>query len=216
MRARYWDVTLPGPQRRGIGGTPVLVRDGGHPPKLFLCDPPLLRFPGGIMLALGNSIWNEAISVAAIGRFVLKRSLFASILVIALGFSATCFLTCHRVSAATAARNLSVSVNPWVAGLTIVDQQTGNITLCTGEWAASINGAKCIKIGTVTPPTVLPTAPVGITQYIGQYYTAGTTSSAATGEVWFVNNQSGAITVCMTTNISGNLAGTCKSLGDAL
>jgi len=145
----------------------------------------------------------------------LKRTVFASILVIALGFSATCFLTGDRVAAATTARNLSVIVNPFVGGITVVDQQTGNITLCTGEWEANISNAKCIKIGTVTAPTVLPTAPIGITQYIGLYYLPGTTTSSPTGEDWFVNNQSGAITVCQTTDISGNLAGTCKGLGDA-
>ena len=147
---------------------------------------------------------------------MLKRTVFASFLIFALGFSAICFLTGDRVNAATVARNLSVIVNPFVGGLTVVDQQTGNITLCVGEWEANINSAKCIKIGTVTPPTVLPAAPIGVTQYIGLYYLPGTTTSSPTGEVWFVNNQSGAITVCQTTNIGGNLAGTCKSLGDAL
>lgn len=145
----------------------------------------------------------------------MKRTVFASILVIALGFSAACFLTGHRVKAAATARNLSVILNPFVAGLTIVDQQTGNITLCTGEWAASINGAKCIKIGTAKAPTVLPTAAVGITQYIGLNYTPGTTSTSPTGEVWLVNNETGDITVCMTTDINANLTGTCKDLGDA-
>jgi len=145
----------------------------------------------------------------------LKRTVFASILVVAVGFTATCFLTGHRVKAAVAARNLSVILNPFVAGITVLDQQTGNITLCTGEWAASISGAKCLKIGTAKAATVLPTAPVGITQYIGLAYTPGTVSSSPTGEVWFVNNQTGDITVCMTTDINANLTGTCKDLGDA-
>jgi hypothetical protein len=117
--------------------------------------------------------------------------------------------------AATTGRNLTVTLNPYLSGITVVDQTTGAVTICQGMWAGNLSGAKCGKIGKATPTTNAAAAPTGLTVIQGQYYQSGTTQPSPDWEIWIINNQTGDITVCSTLDPNNTLTGSCVNLGIA-
>jgi hypothetical protein len=126
-----------------------------------------------------------------------------------LGAFCLVFLICAapRPARAATSRNLTVTLNPYLSGITVVDQSTGTVTICQGMWAGNLNGAKCGKIGKATP--------TGLTVIQGQYYLSGTTEPSPDWEIWIINNQTGDITVCSTLDPNNTLTGSCVNLGIA-
>ena len=119
--------------------------------------------------------------------------------------------------AMAASRNLTVTVTNW--GAIVVDQVTGAISYCYayGSAGPSITGS-CLKIGTATPSSTLPTPQVGLSVYqattnSGSTYTSGLTIQ--TGDVWLVNNTTGDVTYCYFYPNLGSPQGVCKDLGIA-
>src|ERR1700680_3944358 len=64
-------------------------------------------------------------------------------------------------SAATPARNLTVSVAQLGIGLVVVDQQSGAIYFCA-DYIATAPVGHCAKLGHIAPSSSLPTPPTGL------------------------------------------------------
>lgn len=107
-------------------------------------------------------------------------------------------------SSAEAQMNLTVTVYPPGSGISIVDQVNGAVTLC------SASPASCTKIGTVTPASTLPTAPVGISVYQGETQSPSTYTfyeEVPVSYIWTVNNSTGDVNLC------NGSSKTCTDLG---
>jgi hypothetical protein len=115
-----------------------------------------------------------------------------------------------KVAAATSTRNLTVTLNPSITGVTIVDQQSGSITLCQ----AWLNIApKCAKVGSMAPTTNPPAAPTGLS-VIHNHQVNNPGVENAIWQVWIVNNQTGDLMLCSSTDANGSVTtSSCKDAG---
>jgi hypothetical protein len=153
-----------------------------------------------------------------------KTTLFKSLKFLSLALTAFFTLT-----SAQAQRNLTVTLNPNVPVITIVDQDNGAIETCTAIYGSTVT-ATCRQLGSTTPATSLPVPPVGLSVYLSPVlaqtgadtlpnYLVNNVYAVASGyyaPIWIINNSTGAITFCY--SVSGQYvtnSGSCISLGVA-
>jgi hypothetical protein len=133
-----------------------------------------------------------------------------SILFVSLGLAAVVGNRGQEVVAAPAERNLTVTLNPLITGVTVVDQLTGTITICE---VYLVNTVKCMKAGSMTPTTNPPPAPTGLTVLHGHVNNPGQFNPP--WQVWIVNNQTGDLMMCSTSDATTTQVfnATCKDVG---
>jgi hypothetical protein len=110
---------------------------------------------------------------------------------------------------AHAQMNLTVTEMPNIEGISIVDQNTGAVTVC----AFYINQTgvspviKCGLIATITPSSNRPAAQVGISVYPAQWVSSNTYNLGETipqAMFWLVNNSTGGVQLCAGNGIYGS------------
>jgi hypothetical protein len=152
----------------------------------------------------------EAFSTKGIRMNLHKRSFSGAIKLLS-----TSFIIMSAAStspAATTPRILTVTlIQGGTSGIVVVDQRTGTIDSCTATFAVrpGLEG-QCLKIGHASPTSALPIPSDGLSVFTQLAYEDGG-NTAQLDWFWIVNNQTGAITVC----IAGSSAAKCTELGVA-